>query len=207
MSAPRARARLRRSPHRRRRVVLRSTLSITAPWQWARMKTLAFDEDVRPAYLGTFTHASFALHAAAEAAEAEALASVDGWIDSTLDEDAPATAPGPLFGDAPAPNTAPDGADDDGFEGGALGTVAGAVSGLVSGAVSGAVPGAVPDAASGAMSGAMLTAPAPATSSRSFDSRRLGSGALSRRRPFGRDSSLFDYENDSEVCLMASRCL
>jgi hypothetical protein len=194
---PRAPASLRRSAHRRRRVVLSSTLSVTAPWQWARMKTLAFDEDVRPAYHGTFTHASFALHAAAEAAEAEALASVDGWIDSSMDEDAPATAPSLLFGDSSAPDTAPDGADDDGFEVGATGAVPGAAPG--------AAPGAVPGAMSGASHG--LATAALVASSRSFDSLRLGSGALSRRRPFGRDSSLFDYENDSEVCLMASICL
>ena len=53
-------------------------------WQWSRMKTLLFTEDVRPAYHGTFTRPNLpALAADDEAAPdafAAALADASGWL-------------------------------------------------------------------------------------------------------------------------------
>ena len=62
-------------------------------WQWSRMKTLLFTEDVRPAYHGTFTRPNLPAPAADDEAApdafAAALADASGWLPDAPKEDAP----------------------------------------------------------------------------------------------------------------------
>ena len=103
-------------------------------WQWSRMKTLLFTEDVRPAYHGTFTRPNLPAPAADDEAApdafAAALADASGWLPDAPKEDAP-----------PEAKTADDTKSSLGF----------------------------------------------------------GDGSVSRRRPLGKDVSMFDYSVDSEA--------
>jgi len=62
----------------------------------------------------------------------------------------------------------------------------------------GAGAGAAAGAAAGADAGAGAAAEAEAEAA-GLGYHALGSGAVTRRRPWGRDTTLFDYEVDSEV--------
>lgn len=181
---------------RRERVLSPKVLSGSAPWQYANMKTLAFHEDVRPAYHGTFTHASPSLAENAKAAHEASLleigASAEGWIDAP---DAPGDGAGPACAAMGVSMAEP----PPKLSAAAVGRIFGSAF---------AVDDDIDDGSRGPRSSMALSSvggglaaaeQCGGAENKARSLASLGNGSVSRRRPFGKDTSLFDYDNDSEA--------
>ena len=173
-----------------------------APWQYANMKNLHYHEDYRPAFMGTFTHPAPSTvanaEAKAEAANAEMIAGADGWIaGGGGDGGAAAASSSTGFG---------------GFGGGGFGgnrpsnlcseppptKVTAAMIGRIFGNGFSTATEKTEAEGAGGSSSADAAGGEP-EKGKKFYSDGFGNGAVSRRRPFGKDDSLFDYDLDSEA--------